>query len=270
MGFAGASCTGCTSLARGVYFEMELPLKHIKFLFVVGLSFCMGYWFGAWSPSPISGGSVEAVSAAPVSDPDAARESASGMRGQLGVNLPSMPAQPAAPARNIFAPAAVAARLPASSSAGVPTEDKGKVEPALEGKPEKKVDDTEISDEEIDRVLPANYAALLKETPRFWRKKYKAFAAATSPDDWGIGMQANISEFILRSELAPSIELEGLRCAANLCELQLHETSAGAWESLKGEMSKQPWWDIGAVFTSEVGFEGNPRRLFYVLLPRAI
>ncbi len=165
-------------------------------------------------------------------------------------------------------PVAVAGKT-SSAKAGVATRPNtasdAKTSAAGDGEPEQVAQDNskpnkyegEISDEEVDRVLPPAFATQLKNTHGSMRQKYKAFAAASQQERWDMAMQENIYEFILRGQYAKFIKLDGLRCAANFCELRVYESKTGVWSLMLAEMALQPWWDIGMSHSSGFVPEGG-------------
>jgi len=113
----------------------------------------------------------------------------------------------------------------------------------------------EISDEDIDKVLPAPFNQALKNRHGDLREKYKDFAASSQPSDWDKEMQNKLSDAIFGSPYAKFINLESLQCKVNLCEIRLYETKEGVWSLIMAEMRLQDWWSFGG--TSASGMPSN-------------
>lgn len=128
----------------------------------------------------------------------------------------------------------------------------------------------EISDEEIDKVIPAPFNQQLKNTHGDLREKYKDFAEADQPQSWDLNMQHKLMDAILSNPYAKFITLESLMCKQNLCEIRLYEKKDGAWSLIQAEMSMQDWWDIGQASSNgfEISTDKNAPYGYYVLLAR--
>jgi hypothetical protein len=128
----------------------------------------------------------------------------------------------------------------------------------------------EISDEDIDKILPAPFNKSLKNNHGDIREKYKDFAQANTPSDWDINMQHKLTDFILSRTYAKFINLDSVLCKANLCEIRLYENKKGAWGFILSEMALQDWWDIGNYGSSGMSPEKDDKRgmSYLVLLVR--
>lgn len=75
--------------------------------------------------------------------------------------------------------------------------------------------DAEISDEEIDKIIPSPFNQSLKNHHGELRKKYKEYANTDIQDEWSVSMQNKISDFILSNPYSKFISLEFISCKAN-------------------------------------------------------
>lgn len=125
----------------------------------------------------------------------------------------------------------------------------------------------EITDEEIDRVLPAPFNKSLKNNHGELREKYKEFAETSTSNDWDTNMQHKLTDFILSRPYAKFISVESLACKAGLCEIRLFESKNGAWQFILSEMALQDWWDFGSYGSSGLSpEEGDKRGTSYLVL----
>ncbi len=126
----------------------------------------------------------------------------------------------------------------------------------------------EISDEDIDKVIPAPFNQSLKNRHGDLREKYKDFAATNQQQDWDRNIQNKLTDAILSSPYEKFLNIESLQCKANLCEIRLYETKNGVWSLIQAEMRLQDWWDFGT--SSSSGFNTNTPSVlgYYVLLQR--
>lgn len=126
----------------------------------------------------------------------------------------------------------------------------------------------EISDEEIDKAIPAPFNQSLKNRHGDLRGKYKDFAATNQQQDWDRNIQNKLTDAILSSPYAKFLTIESLQCKANLCEIRLYETKEGAWSVIMAEMRLQEWWDFGGTSASGFGTDTPSKMGWYVLFPR--
>lgn len=125
----------------------------------------------------------------------------------------------------------------------------------------------EISDEEVDKIVPAPFNKSLKSTHGELREKYKKFAETNTPNDWDINIQNKLTDFILSRPHAKFINLESVICKANFCEIRLFETKNGSWQFILSEMALQDWWDFGSYGSSGLSpEEGDKRGTSYLVL----
>lgn len=124
----------------------------------------------------------------------------------------------------------------------------------------------EISDEEIDKILPEPFGKQLKRNHGDIREKYKNFAENTEPLDWDKNMKNKLSDAIFSNPYSKFIKVDSLDCRANLCEIRLYETKFGAWSYIQSGMVLQDWWDIGA--SSASSFKTDSASGIYVLLAK--
>ncbi|MET0357711.1 MAG: hypothetical protein ABW044_13095 [Cellvibrio sp.] len=128
----------------------------------------------------------------------------------------------------------------------------------------------DISDEEIDRVIPPPFNTQLKSSHGGTREKYKDFVAASQPQNWDTNMQNKISDSILSSPYAKFIKMDSLLCKANMCEIRLYETKDNVWSLILAEMALQDWWEIGNYDSYGFATELDSKQItgYYVLLTR--
>lgn len=128
----------------------------------------------------------------------------------------------------------------------------------------------EISDVDIDKIVPAPFNESLKHHHGEVREKFKEYANASVPNDWDIRMQNKISDFVLSNPYAKNISVEFIGCKAELCELRLYENKKGVWSHIMSEMALQDWWDIGGYSASgNTANKDKPETTaWHVLLPK--
>jgi hypothetical protein len=126
----------------------------------------------------------------------------------------------------------------------------------------------EISDEDIDKVIPAPFNQKLKNKHGELREKYKDFAATNQQLEWDKNMQNKLSDAILGNPYSKFIILDSLQCKVNLCEIRLYETKEGAWSLIMAEMRLQEWWDFGGTSASGFGTDTPSKMGWYALFPR--
>jgi len=126
----------------------------------------------------------------------------------------------------------------------------------------------EITDEDIDKLIPVPFNQSLKNNHGNLREKYKDFAATNQQQDWDRNTQNKLTDAILSSPYAKFLNIESLQCKANLCEIRLYESKNGVWSLIQSEMRLQDWWDFGT--SSSSGFNTNTPSVlgYYVLLQR--
>lgn len=126
----------------------------------------------------------------------------------------------------------------------------------------------EISDEDIDKIIPAPFNQSLKNRHGPLREKYKLFAEATQQSDWDIHNQNLLSDAISSNPYAKFIEIESLQCKVNFCEIRLFENKEGTWSLIMADMRVQDWWDIGGSSSSGRPTDTPSKLAWHVLLPR--
>lgn len=128
----------------------------------------------------------------------------------------------------------------------------------------------DISDEEIDRVIPPPFNTQLKNSHGGTREKYKDFVAASQPQNWDVNMQNKISDSILSSPYAKFITMDSLLCKANICEIRLYETKDNVWSLILAEMALRDWWEIGNYDSYGFATELDSKQItgYYILLTR--
>jgi len=128
----------------------------------------------------------------------------------------------------------------------------------------------DITDEEIDKVIPHPFSVALKNSHGGNREKYKSFVAANQPQDWDTNTQNKISDSILSSPYFKFLKLDALQCKANICEIRLYELKSNVWSLILAEMALQEWWEIGNYDSWGFGTELDSKQVtgYYVLLTR--
>ena len=104
---------------------------------------------------------------------------------------------------------------------------------------------SKISDEEIDKLVPAPYNEALKRTHGPLREKYKEFADSNQQEDWDRTTQNRITDALLGNTYSKFIELESVVCKVNFCEVRGRELKPQVINLLFSEMMLQDWWDMG-------------------------
>lgn len=126
----------------------------------------------------------------------------------------------------------------------------------------------DISDEDIDKVLPAPFNQALKNQHGGLRGKYKEFAESDQQSDWDKEVQYKLSDAITGSPYAKFINLESIQCKINLCEIRLYETKEGVWSLMMAEMRLQDWWSFGIISASTITSQKSEFMGWYTLLQR--
>jgi hypothetical protein len=126
----------------------------------------------------------------------------------------------------------------------------------------------EISDDEIDKILPAPFNQRLKNHHGTLREKYKKYAETSQPLDWDKNMQNKLNDAIFSNPYSKFLKVKSLQCKANLCEIQVFETKSGVWSYIHSEMQLQDWWDIGGASASGFGTDVESTKGWYVLLSK--
>ena len=121
-----------------------------------------------------------------------------------------------------------------------------------------------ITDEEIDKIVPSPFNEHVKRTPGKLREKLKEFSEATEQDEWDINIQNKVTDFLLGSSYSKFIELHSVNCKANFCEIRGRELKTNVFGVLFPEMMLQDWWDIADSQWSNGGASGE----FYALVIR--
>jgi hypothetical protein len=124
----------------------------------------------------------------------------------------------------------------------------------------------EITDEEIDKILPPPFNQKLKNNHGYIREKYREFADATEQKEFDINIQNKLTDAISSNPYSKFLNIESLVCKANICEIRLYETKRGVWSYIQAEMHLQDWWPFGN--SSASGFNTNTPKTtgWYVLL----
>jgi hypothetical protein len=120
-----------------------------------------------------------------------------------------------------------------------------------------------ISDEEIDKLVPVPYNEILKRMKGPIREKYKEFAESNQQEDWDRNTQNRIADALLGHSYSKFIELESVTCKASLCEVRGRELKPQVINLIFAELQLQEWWDMGASHLT-TGMD----KVFYGLLMR--
>jgi hypothetical protein len=121
-----------------------------------------------------------------------------------------------------------------------------------------------ISDEEIDKLVPAPYNDALKRSNGPLREKYKSFAEATEQNDWDINTQNRMTDALLGNQYSKFIELESLKCRVDYCEVRGRELKPNVFSLIMSEMMLQDWWQMGHSQWSN----GMDNGAFYALITK--
>lgn len=124
----------------------------------------------------------------------------------------------------------------------------------------------EISDEEIDKVLPEPFNNLLKRSHGSLREKYKNFVENSIPLDWDTNMKNKMWDAIRSNPYSKFIKIEALDCRSNLCEIRVYEMKPSVWSYIQSGMVLEDWWDIG--MSHAQGFKTESGSGVYVLLAK--
>lgn len=102
-----------------------------------------------------------------------------------------------------------------------------------------------ISDEEIDKLVPTPYNDVLKRMNGPIREKYKEFAGSNQQEDWDTNTQNRITDALLGHSYSKFIELESVTCKASLCEVRGRELKPQVINLIFAELQLQEWWHMG-------------------------
>lgn len=120
-----------------------------------------------------------------------------------------------------------------------------------------------ISNEEIDKLVPVPYNEILKRINGPIREKYKEFAESNQQEDWDRNTQNRITDALLGHSYSKFIELESVTCKASLCEVRGRELKPQVINLIFAELQLQEWWDMGTSHLT-TGMD----KVFYGLLMR--
>lgn len=124
------------------------------------------------------------------------------------------------------------------------------------------VTETNLSDEEIDKLVAAPFNEVLKRVRGPLREKYKNFAETTEQSEWDVNTQNRIIDALMGNAYSKFIELESIACRASYCEIRGRELKPQVINLMVSEMMLQDWWEMGDVqWTS-----GATDKTFYALL----
>lgn len=119
-----------------------------------------------------------------------------------------------------------------------------------------------ITNEEIDRLVPAPFNEHVKKSPGKIREKLKEFSEATEQDKWDITAQNKITDYLLGNSYSKFVELHSVSCKANFCEVRGRELKPNVFGVLIPEMMMQDWWDMAESQWSNGGTNGEVYALF--------
>lgn len=125
--------------------------------------------------------------------------------------------------------------------------------------------ESNLSDEEIDKLVAAPFNETLKRTRGPLREQYKNFAEATNQNDWDINTQNRMTDALLGNQYSKFIELESLICRANYCEIRGRELKPNVFGLIMSEMMMQDWWKMGHSLSTN----GMKDGAFYALITKA-
>lgn len=125
----------------------------------------------------------------------------------------------------------------------------------------------QLSDEEIDQLIPKPFNSSFKKAHPDLKTKYKDFVdPAKGTDDWDLRMQGLLRDFVMSRPMAADIVIESLQCRANMCEMRLLENKKFLLLGLFGELMQQPW--IANQVKGTVDFNPDNSNACYILLMR--
>lgn len=119
-----------------------------------------------------------------------------------------------------------------------------------------------ITDEEIDKLVPAPFNEQVKKIPGKIREKLKEFSEAAEQDGWDINAQNKMTDYLLGNSYSKFVELHSVNCYANLCEVRGRELKPNVFGVLFPEMMMQDWWDMAESQWSSGGIDGQVYALF--------
>jgi hypothetical protein len=124
------------------------------------------------------------------------------------------------------------------------------------------VEASNITNEEIDKLVPAPFNEHVKRSSGKIREKLKEFSEATEQDDWDITTQNKITDYLLGNSYSKFVELHSVSCKANFCEIRGRELKPNVFGVLFPEMMMQDWWDMADSQWSNGGANGEVYALF--------
>jgi len=125
----------------------------------------------------------------------------------------------------------------------------------------------QLSDEDIDQLIPKPFNTSFKKAHPDLKTKYKDFIDPDKrPDDWDVRMQSLLRDFIMSRPMAADIIIDSLVCNANMCEVRLLENKKYLLLGLFGELMQQPW--MTNQVNGTVDFNPDNSNACYILLMR--
>ncbi|WP_331352423.1 hypothetical protein [Cellvibrio sp. UBA7671] len=125
-----------------------------------------------------------------------------------------------------------------------------------------------LTDEQIDKLVPAPFNQYLKGHDSALLEKYRKFSEQESPSSQDSDISNKISDAIASNPYSKFLNIESFQCKANFCEIRLYESKSGVWSYIQAEMSLQDWWKFQS--SSAHGFDTGKENVsgWYVLLTR--
>lgn len=123
-----------------------------------------------------------------------------------------------------------------------------------------------LTNEQIDKLLPAPFNQYLKGHDATMLEKYRKFSEQENPSREDTDIQNKIADSIASNPYSKFLTIESLQCKANLCEIRLYENKLGVWSYIQSEMRLQDWWKFPS--SSAQGFDVGKENVngWYVLL----
>lgn len=125
-----------------------------------------------------------------------------------------------------------------------------------------------LTDEQIDKLVPAPFNQYLKGHDSALLEKYRKFSEQENPSSQDSDISNKISDAIASNPYSKFLNIESFQCKANFCEIRLYESKSGVWSYIQAEMSLQDWWKFQS--SSAHGFDTGKENVsgWYVLLTR--
>lgn len=123
-----------------------------------------------------------------------------------------------------------------------------------------------LTDEQIDKLVPAPFNQYLKGHDAGLLEKYRKFSEQENPSSQDNEILNKISDAITSNPYSKFLNIESFQCKDNFCEIRLYESKPGVWTYIQAEMSLQDWWKFQS--SHATGFPSGKDNIngWYVLL----